>query len=294
MCRTTFRPYQRLRQTLSTAAAAGLLAACGGGGGISTTGAPPAVSSGVTNVTGTVNNASGAPVPNASVTLGTTSGTPASTQSDANGHYALVVDTSSLNTGATVVVTVAKEGYQSCTGTVNAASGVVVGCETLPVVGLGELYPAPENAVLVRLGDGEATGGTTNSKLQIATPYGLSKTIPLGWPANFDLAAFQTFTVHMSIRGLQATDCNNKVTVRQGPTADTAVDVRVFSGATNTLANSDPLGAFSPYALQLPASALNAAGGNLYVKLESGVCSTGTAADPADDFEFAGVFGKFS
>lgn len=293
MRQQSFRGFPRPLQALSMAAAACLLAACGGAGVSAPAGTTP-IHGGYITIVGTVNNASGAPVSNATITLGTTSGPPATTQSDMNGNYSLPVDTSTVNTGTTVVVTVASEGYQTCVGTVNTATGMVTGCEVLPAVALGELYPAVADAVLVRLGDGEVTGGAANSKLQIAAPFGLSKTIPLAWPANFDNTSFQTFTLRVSIRGMQANSCANKVTVLQGATAGTATELRVFSAATNTLSDSDALGELSSYALPLAASAFSATGGNVYVKMEAGACADGTPADPSDDYEFVGLYGKFS
>ena len=44
----------------------------------------------------------------------------------------------------------------------------------------------------------------------------------------------------------------------------------------------------------MPAAIFSASGGDIYVRFESGLCSDGTLADPADDFEFVGVHGKFS
>lgn len=286
---------QRPHHVAGLAAAACLLAACGGGGG--GTGSPaasPGPAPVSITVSGSVSNSSGAPVMDAIVSLGTTNGTPVVTQTDMNGSYALPVDISTVNTGTTVVVTVAKEGYKSCTGTVNSANGAVTGCDTLPLALPDELHPAPADAVLTRLGDGEVTGGATNSALQIAPPSGLSKTIGMVWSSGLDPAAYQTFTVNVNIRGMQAFSCADKITVLQGASAGSATEIQVFSAATGTLADSDALGAFSPYALQLPASALSASGGNVYVKLEAGLCVDGTPADPADDFEFVGLYGKFS
>lgn len=276
-------------QALSSLTALSLLTACGGGGVSS-----PTTLGTATVITGSVTNPSGAPVVDATVTLGTASGPPVATQSDLNGNYALPVDIATVNTATVVVVTVAKEGYKTCTGTVNPGNGTVSGCETLPPASVDELHPAPADAVLTRLGDGEVTGGATNSKLQMATPAGLTKTVLLGWPANFDLTAFQTFTVNVSLRGMQATACADKITVLQGASPVTTTAVQVFSAQTSTLADSNPLGGFSAYALQVPAASLNAAGGDVYVKMEAGVCTDGTPADPADDYEFVGLYGKFS
>lgn len=273
-----------LRQALSITAAACLLAACGGGGSsgaVST--AVPAIT-----ITGNVTTAGGAPVPDALISVGTAPST-----SDINGNYTVTFDTTAVNTSTTVVATVSKDGYQTCTGTVNVAAGTLAGCNNLTPASADELYPAAAEAVLVRLGDGEVTGGTTNSKLQLTRALGLTKTIALAWPTNFTLANFQTFTVNVRMRGLQASTCANKITVLQGATADTAAAVQDFSAAAGTLADSDSLGEFSPYALQLPVTSLNASGGNLYVRLESGICSIGTPADPADDYEFVGLHGKF-
>ena len=233
-------------------------------------------------------------VSDATVSLGTKSGPPATTTSDQGGNYSLVVANTSINTNTTVVITVAKEGYQSCTGTVSLTDGRVSGCNVLPVVATGELYPALADATLVRLGDGEVSGGAANSELQLALPFGLSKTVTLRWPANLALASYQTLTVNATKRGLQSSLCADKVTVLQGATLETAAVVREFSATAGNLADSDARGGLTPYALQLPATALSATGGDLYVKLEAGLCRDGTAADPADDYEFVGLFGKFS
>ncbi len=274
-----------LRAAPLLAASLCLLTACGGGGTTSATG--PVV--GTTNISGSVGNASGAPVVDATVSLGTTSG-----KTDLNGNYTLPVG-SSTNTGTVVVVTVAKEGYKSCTGTVDPATLVVAGCTILPLAALDELHPAPADASLVRLGDGEVSGGTTNSKLQITTPLGLAKTISLGWLQNgVNLADYQTLTIHMSMRGLQTSGCADKVKVLQGASPQVATAVKTFSAADNNLANSDLDGALSAYALAVPTSLLNAAGGNVYVTLEAGLCTEGTPADPSDDYEFVGLYGKFS
>jgi hypothetical protein len=277
---------------LAAISAACLLAACGGGGS-STPGAnPPVVAS--TIITGNVGNGSGAPVADATVSLGTTSGTPATTQTDTSGNFTLPVPTADVNTSTVVVVTIAKDGHKTCTGTVNVANGTVAGCETLPLAAPDELHPAPADAVLVRLGDGEISGGAANSKLQIAPPLGLSKTVALPWPANLDPAAFQTFTLNLNIRGMQSFDCADKITVLQGANAQMAAEVQAFSAATNSLADSDSQGGFSAYALQIPAAMFSVAGGNVYVKLEAGLCASGTPADPSDDYEFVGLYGKFS
>jgi hypothetical protein len=283
--------HRRRMHILSAAAVMCLLAACGGGGTTSTT--PPVVASTVVtgNVVGTVG---GTPVADATVSLGTNTGTPATTQTDAGGNFTLPVPTADLNTSTVVVVTVAKDGHKSCTGTVNVTNGTVVGCETLPLVAPDELHPIPADAALVRLGDGESSGGAVNSKLQIAPPLGLSRTVALPWRANLDPAAFQTFTLRLNIRGMQAFDCANKITVLQGANAQMAAEVQTFSAATNSLADSDALGGFSAYALQIPAAMFSVAGGNVYVKMEAGLCASGTPADPSDDYEFVGLYGKFS
>ena len=274
-----------LRQALSITAAACLLAACGGGGGTVSVSVPPTT----VTFTGNVTTTGGAPVPNALVSIGTTP-----TTSDNNGNYSLTLDTTAVNTNTAVVVVVAKDGYQTCTGTVNVAAGTVAGCNQLTASSQGELYPAAADAELVRLGDGEVTGGASNSKLQLKTPYGLTKTITLVWPANFTPAGFQTFTVNVRMRGLQASICADKIRLLQGASAATAAVVQDFSATTGTLADSDASGEFSAYALQVPVVLLNASGGNLHVKLESGVCTSGTPADPSDDYEIVGVNGKFS
>ncbi len=289
--RHTAKRRHPLRATPLLAASLCLLAACGGGGTTSVT--APIVST--TNITGSVGNASGAPVVDATVSLGATSGTSTTTRTDLNGNYALPVNPSTINIGTVVVVTVAKEGYKSCTGTVDQSTATVSGCTILPLAALDELHPAPADAALTRLGDGEVSGGTTNSKLQITTPLGLVKTISLGWLQNsVNLADYQTLTIHVSMRGLQTSGCADKVSVLQGASSQTASAVKVFSAADNNLANSDPDGALSPYALPVPTSLLNAAGGNVYVKLEAGLCTEGTPADPSDDYEFVGLYGKFS
>ncbi|KNZ31601.1 MAG: hypothetical protein AD742_16590 [Methylibium sp. NZG] len=274
------------------AATASLLVACGGGGTTSFVGVPASTST----ISGTVGNASGAPVVGATVSATTTAGPPVTVQTDGGGNFSLQVPTASLNAGTVVVVTVSKDGHKSCTGIVDSASGSVTGCTTLPLAGLDELHPAPADAGLVRLGDGETTGGAVNSKLQIPTPNGLSKTIALTWPANFNLAAYQTFTVNVNMRGVQGAEfgCANKVVVQQGASAATAVAVSTFSAANGNLLDSDRLGAFSSYGLQLPTSLLSATGGNIFITLESGLCTLGTPSDPSDDFEFVGLFGKFS
>lgn len=278
--------------SIVAAAALSHLAACGGGGTSSPGANPPVVS--MTTLTGTVGNASGAPVVGATVSVSTTAGPPATTQTDTTGNFALPVPTSTLNTGTVVVVTVAKDGHKACTGTVNLSNSTVVGCNILPLAGLDEMHPAPADAVLVRLGDGEISGGAANSKLQIPAPLGIGKTIALRWPANIDLTAFQTLTVNVNVRGMQAVDCANKVTVLQGATAQTATSLGVFSATNGTLFDSDSQGAFTSYALPLPSNLLSATGGPVYVKLESGTCTLGTPADPSDDFEFVGLYAKFS
>jgi hypothetical protein len=282
-----------IRQTLSLSAVAWLLAVlvgCGGGGTVQVGGGgQPAPTTGT--ITGTVADSAGAPVVGALVSID--AAPPVS--SDASGNYSVTYDTSAVNTSTTVVVTVAKEGYQTCVGTVNVATGSVAGCNTLTLVSVTELYPAAADAELVRLGDGEATGGTVNSALQIVTPFGLSKTITLPLPANYPIANYQTFTVNLRIRGLQADICADKITVLQGATAATATPLKVFQFSDGNLPNSDVAGAFTSYALALPATLLSAAAGDIHVKLEAGDCGVhGTPADPADDFEFVGLYGNFS
>ena len=289
-CPTPDRAH-RHRHTPTLAAVLCLLAACGGGGTTTPGANPPIVAS--TVITGNVGNGSGAPVVNATVSLGNTSGTPATTQTDTSGNFTLPVATSTINTGTAVVVTVAKDGFKACTGTLNLATSTVAGCETLALALADEIHPAPADAILVRLGDGEAAG-TVNSKLQIAPPFGLVKTIRLGWPVNFNLSAFQTLTLRMNIRAMESFGCLDKITVLQGGDATTATQVQVFSAATNTLADSDPLGGFSPYALAVPTAFLNATGGDLYVKLEAGLCTGAPPNDPSDDYEFVGLYGKFT
>lgn len=290
--RTAIKAFQ-IRQTLSVSAAVCLLAVftgCGGGG-ISQGGGvgQPAPTTGT--VTGTVADSAGAPVVGALVSID--AAPPVS--SDASGNYSVTYDTSAVNTSTTVVVTVAKEGYQTCVGTVNVATGSVTGCNTLTPVSATELYPAAADAELVRLGDGEASGGSVNSALQINVPFGLSKTITLPLPANYPIANYQTFTVNLKIRGLQADICADKITVLQGATAATATPLKVFQFSDGNLPNSDAAGAFTPYALALPATSLSAAAGDIHVKLEAGDCGAfGTPVDPADDFEFVGLYGNFS
>jgi hypothetical protein len=301
MQHASVQPTRRLH-TLSAAAALLLLAACGGGGtstpaasagpGPGTT--PPPVVNTIT-VTGSVVDTIGAPVVDATVSLGTISGPAPSTQSDTSGNYALPVNPALINTGTVVVVTVAKEGYKSCTGTLNQTDATVTGCNILPLAGADELHPAPADAALVRLGDGEVSGGAANSKLQVATPAGLVKTIRLGWPATgFDLTAYQTFTLNVTIRGMQSVGCADQIVVLQGASAETATALRTFSAVNASLPDSDPDGAFSPYALQVPTSLFSASGGSVYVKMVAGVCVEGTPADPSDDYEFVGLYGKFS
>lgn len=292
MRRQNVRPLQRLGRALGIAAAAGMVAACGGGGGTTSSVPPPAA----TTITGSVADSAGAPVADATVTLATTSGPPAVAQTTPAGQYTLTVDPAKVNTGTTLVVTVYKDGYQTCTGTVNTTTNTVAGCNTLTLAAATELYPAAADAVLVRLGDGETTGGAVNSKLQIATPLGLSKTIKLGWPAGLTLAAYANFTLNVDFRGLQANNCPDKVTVLQGATlaAANANPVRVFSAADNTLADSNSDGTFSSYALAVPTTLLNASAGDLFVKIESGDCGVfGAPGDREDDFEFVGLNGKF-
>jgi len=285
------RPGQ-LRNLPVLAALALMLAACGGGG-ISSPAASPGPAPININVTGTVTTPGGAPVADATVSLGTTNGTPVVTQTDTNGNFVLPVDTSTVNTDTAVVVTIAKDGHKTCTGTVSSTNGSVTGCTTLPLALPDELHPAPADAVLTRLGDG-TTGGNINSKLQVSPPFGLSRTIAMAWPAGLDPAAHQTFTLHVNIRGLQAAKCADRITVLQGASEGSASPLRTFSAATATLADSDAQGNFSAYALQVPASSFSATGGSVYVTMEAGNCVDGTLADPADDYEFVGLYGKFS
>ncbi|MDH5540453.1 MAG: carboxypeptidase-like regulatory domain-containing protein [Rhizobacter sp.] len=104
-----------LRTALSTIAVSCLFAACGGGGGGGGgSGIAPATT---ITLSGNVTSSVGAPLPGALVSLG---GVP--TTSDSKGDYQLTLDTAIVNTGTIVVVTVAKDGYQSCTGIVKAMS----------------------------------------------------------------------------------------------------------------------------------------------------------------------------
>ena len=286
-----FRP-RLLLQAMFLAAAGGLLLACGGGGGGGAGGSVPAPTPiTVAGIVTTTTSGGTVPVSGAVVTLG-----PATDTTNSTGNFTVTVDPATVNTTTTVVVTVVKDGYRSCTGTVDVTAGTVAGCDQLSPAADDELHPKGTEAVLVRLGDGEVTGGSTNSKLQLITPFGLSKTLTLGWPAsNFTLANYSTFTLHARIRGLQASSCANRFSVLQGTSAATAAPVQVFEGApVNTLADSDVNGEFSTYALQVPAVAFSASGGNLYVKLESGLCLSAPPGDPSDDFEFVGLFGKFT
>jgi hypothetical protein len=228
------------------------------------------------------------PLAGAQATISTSTAT-----TDAAGTYSLAIDVATVNTSALLVVTVAKPSYRTCVGTANLVAHTVSGCDVLTLASAEELFPAPADSNLVRLGDGEFTNGTSNSQLQLKQPYGRSKTIELGWPVNFTLASYLNFGVMTSMRGVQATICANTVTVLQGATADTAVALKVFSATNNNLPNSDPDGAFSPYVMEVPTWAIDPVGGKLFVKLDSGDCVNGTAGDPADDFEFVGLYGKF-
>ena len=187
----------------------------------------------------------------------------------------------------------------TCSGTspiVNTTVGSVAGCGTLTLVSTGELYPAAADAVLVRLGDGEVTGGLANSALQLNAAHGLSKTVTLPWPTNLTtIANYQNFAVNLRIRGLQASLCANRITVLQGASAGTAVPLKAFQFSDGSLLDSDASGAFSNYALQVPVASLSASAGDVHVKLESGDCGTnGTPSDPSDDFEFVDLHANFT
>ncbi len=279
---------------LVSAIGLGLLSACGGGGGGDSGQTQTAPQ---TTISGTLTDAgTGSAVAGAEVSVGTNdSTTPLSTTTDGTGKYSLTIDTSKINTNTTIVVTVSAPGYQTSTVELQDLSptgGTVGGGTTMQQAAAGEYYPA-DGIHLLRLGDG-VTVGSVNSKLQTGGgPFPTSKTISFGpVPDAAALGSYSTFKVHVDIRGLEASYCQDSVTVFQGP-SDGSANVYQIEWLGGNMQDSAIDGSMTPYTFAVPVNALTPGGGDLNVRISSGNCAGSIAPDLVDDFEFVNVHARF-
>jgi hypothetical protein len=271
---------------LATALVIGSLTACGGGGGASTDAAAAD-----TTFTGTLTAASNSqPIAGASISVALkTSATPLTATSTSDGHFSLAVPTSALNTASSAVVTITANGYAPCSIEVSnlQASGgarALTACSQLSAVVNGSYAPL-QGAVLTRLGNNAS--GTNDTLGQLSTvAAATSATINLGTINSTTAGGYANFVVNLKMRGLESPTCADTITLYQ------TENTPLLTAQYPNLVRSDASGAFSPYSLTLPVSAL-AATGDLYIKVESGACGS-APADQSDDFEFYGITGQFT
>ena len=279
------------------------LAACGGS--VSTE-PPPAEPTTVTLSTQVLDATGSQAVSGATVSVATKDGS--ATLALNNGSYSARVEVAQLparNSGVPVVITISKAGFLTETVQI-AATDIVAGrtvnvptAVTLDVVPDTTLIAADSSAI-TRLGNGV----TENAGLQSGTVY-VDRFYPTGTGRRMKLddftqalAAYQSMTLSISFRGVDASQfrCADQVAVFQ--TADTTgaringrADVAVFTAPT--LPDSESEGSVSNVAFPLiPTTSLNTGNGPLWVEIKSGACAS--SGNDLDDFEFFDVKAMFT
>jgi hypothetical protein len=332
---------RRLGELMSAVALALSVAACGGGGGGSSTPAtsptpaaatptpspspapattptpaPTPVASTAVSFTGTVVDSSGAAVSGAVVTVNGTSSAGATTTHTAttssSGSYTLTATVSEV-TSSNVVVSIAKDGYQTTTltyastgssaavsgGTTYSASSGTASTSTTstgsvvlaPVVVTDPLVLAVEatTPAVVHLGDGEAATGAVNV-FQSAL-YGPSYTVALGTPSQ--LSTYLKVTV--AAASLQSALCPNTMTVFQSTSA-TGTRLHAITSAFGSADFTDSAYHDVVVTYDVSAAGFTLTDGKLYAQITAGNCQYPDSATVTrlDDFEFTNVRAKFS
>ena len=305
-------PKNAVQPTLIAAlCSAALLSACGGSGGGG-------------DLAAAMTTISGTSMPGATAQVGMRdNGVKTATADASTGAYSMTLETGLLITTSdnntppiNFFATLSKDRYRSCVSdpfnlTTSSNNITIKGCSTLTALGVGEFEPVG-GVTLTRLGNGDAQG-ENNSQLQVklvnsSVPnktYTLVKASEWGSSYLPSSNSYNTLTVTISFRGLGVTTTDSKAggaVVSTCPDDAVTISDGTFSKTFNRasgLTNSPADGSFGDQTFQVAVGTGGiSAGKDVTVKIESPatcVKTDGSAlTDPMDDFEFKGIFGKFS
>lgn len=293
-----------------------LLAACGGGGGGGDTSqggntgpVVPTVAATDVQFTAVVVDSKGAAVSGATVSVATTdtsTGTlkTVSTTTDSNGAYTITTPTTTLANAPQVVLTISKQDYQTVTEIYSGVSGgTAYGGNNSAITATTITQPATVKIVIsplaagqyaptdgigpIHLGDQVYNTGQTSANFGFQVPTsGLTKTINIGSLTGVDLTKYTGMSINISFRGQESADCADQMTFFQSADGTTQKSPQSLPLVPNTGAG------YVDQTYAVDVSKLDVALGDMYLKIDSGGCtsaSPGVPGDAADDFEFAKV-----
>lgn len=276
-----------MRNTLLPAICLSLLA-CGGGGGSTATTPPPAPADTLlateARFSGTINNASGAPLAGVKINLPYRTGAYTAT-TDAAGQYSFKVRTADFATGGIIALRAYADTFAPAAYyyqlPLQGKSTYNLGATPVALTPLGpNEYASAGFSELIHLGD-DNYSGSQNSQLQTTSRGdGFSNTL-LEWKTA-DNNKFKTARVKLLIRGMQGTTQTTKGDAGLFDAAGNAIGARV---ALNM--NSDVAGGYSAYTFDYAVPATLPAGAVRFV------VRTGSQPGDLDDIEYTGISLQF-